>query len=431
MENSQNGRIDFPEVGRSDENNLISGSVELEYSNSNENPVTMQLWIESPLNAIELEFPPTGGDWWRRIIDLREAHQFSITAADANGSISIRDVTYTWKTYSGFDNLIEIGECPIHPLPGIGDANPQPPTAHTKARTGACLPWQGFYGLDTSVLGSIVFDASDSTDANIEPLNYFWDFQDGSTAEGAQVSHAFAEAGFYFVSLTATDPSGRSDKDIIRIDVQGDNPSNKSPVPVITANRTNLLRPFASTTLWGDVSYDQDGDPVDHVWYNEFTEEVVRGPEINLDLAGYSSAWLDIFFGVSDGRGGINDRRQRVSVADYPGQDCEVTYKTTVYPRFSMEVKIYNNTSMPVQNWLASWHTDAVLTSLNLNTNNPYLFNLSGAQSFSVSGDHIPEYSWVSFNLYGESAAEIQEIGFKPQNGMKCIEHMVPRPKPN
>ena len=54
----------------------------------------------------------------------------------------------------------------------------------------------------------IGFDASPSYDPDGEIVSYRWDFGDGATAEGPQVSHAYDEDGEYTVALTVVDDSG-------------------------------------------------------------------------------------------------------------------------------------------------------------------------------------------------------------------------------
>ncbi|NOX45335.1 MAG: PKD domain-containing protein [Caldiserica bacterium] len=55
---------------------------------------------------------------------------------------------------------------------------------------------------------TVEFDASSSYDPDGEVVGYYWDFGDGTTAEGPQVAHAYAEDGEYAVSLTVVDDSG-------------------------------------------------------------------------------------------------------------------------------------------------------------------------------------------------------------------------------
>ena len=63
---------------------------------------------------------------------------------------------------------------------------------------------------DPRVGEAVRFDASGSRDTDGEILLYRWDFGDGTTSEGAQVSHAYAAAGTYSVKLEAVDDKGLS-----------------------------------------------------------------------------------------------------------------------------------------------------------------------------------------------------------------------------
>ena len=56
---------------------------------------------------------------------------------------------------------------------------------------------------------AIFFNASESTAAEGRVIvDYFWDFGDGTTASGAAVSHTYATAGTYVVTLKVTDDAG-------------------------------------------------------------------------------------------------------------------------------------------------------------------------------------------------------------------------------
>lgn len=55
---------------------------------------------------------------------------------------------------------------------------------------------------------SCTFDASTSTDPDGDPLTYSWNFGDGSTTAGPNVTHQFAAGGTYTVTVKAQDPTG-------------------------------------------------------------------------------------------------------------------------------------------------------------------------------------------------------------------------------
>jgi uncharacterized protein YkwD len=66
---------------------------------------------------------------------------------------------------------------------------------------------------------NVVFDGSASGDADGDIVNYSWDFGDGSTGDGAQATHQYADAGVYTVTLTVTDDEGETAEDTVVITV--------------------------------------------------------------------------------------------------------------------------------------------------------------------------------------------------------------------
>ena len=62
---------------------------------------------------------------------------------------------------------------------------------------------------DVAIGQSVTFDATASHDPDAgDQLTYQWAFDDGATATGAAVQHAFATAGAHTATLTVTDPTG-------------------------------------------------------------------------------------------------------------------------------------------------------------------------------------------------------------------------------
>ena len=64
---------------------------------------------------------------------------------------------------------------------------------------------------------SVNFDGSGSTGSGI--ATYSWDFGDGSTGSGMEVSHIYATDGIFDVELTVTDTQGLTGRDIVSVTV--------------------------------------------------------------------------------------------------------------------------------------------------------------------------------------------------------------------
>jgi PKD repeat protein len=74
---------------------------------------------------------------------------------------------------------------------------------------------------------TVYLDGTSSRDADGDQLKYTWNLGDGTTKEGAKVSHTYAKGGIYNVTLTVDDGSGlacSSSSDSIKVDL------NKAPV---------------------------------------------------------------------------------------------------------------------------------------------------------------------------------------------------------
>ena len=106
------------------------------------------------------------------------------------------------------------------------------------------------------------FDASASTDADGNILNWDWDFGDGSSASGESVDHTFNDPGSYTVNLTVADNDGLSDNDSLTIVVL-----NQPPVAVASSDTSTGTAPV-DIQFTGDASYDQDssGSIVAYSW---------------------------------------------------------------------------------------------------------------------------------------------------------------------
>lgn len=106
----------------------------------------------------------------------------------------------------------------------------------------------------------IVLQADASASTLVE--TYSWDFGDGTTTvttTASDVSHIYAAAGNYTITLTVTSPQGlqASTTNLIRV--------NALPVPIITQDVSSGTAPL-TVTLSGALSTDSDGTIVSYNW---------------------------------------------------------------------------------------------------------------------------------------------------------------------
>ncbi|MDH4140049.1 MAG: PKD domain-containing protein [Coriobacteriia bacterium] len=66
---------------------------------------------------------------------------------------------------------------------------------------------------------TVKFDGSESHDPDGEIIACDWDFGDGSTADGTEVTHVYDTPGTYAVTLTVTDDVGASSSDSLQVSV--------------------------------------------------------------------------------------------------------------------------------------------------------------------------------------------------------------------
>jgi PKD repeat protein len=116
-------------------------------------------------------------------------------------------------------------------------------------------------GCDGGVCG---FDGSGSWIADGTTLvDYAWDFGDGTTASGTEVSHAYAANGTYSVSLTVTTSAGVTSTRTVVVDVDGTSgpAPNTPPLASYEAGCTGLTCTFNALQ-----SADPDGQITVYAW---------------------------------------------------------------------------------------------------------------------------------------------------------------------
>ena len=109
---------------------------------------------------------------------------------------------------------------------------------------------------------TILFDGSNSSDADKDKLTYSWDFGDGSTGTGMKLKHTFRLPGVYPVLLRVNDGQGLSNsiqQTIIRVQV------NSAPLALAEVNRDTVC---AGEPVMFDASksVDMEKDLLRYLW---------------------------------------------------------------------------------------------------------------------------------------------------------------------
>ncbi len=92
---------------------------------------------------------------------------------------------------------------------------------------------------------TIIFDASNSYDSDGVIINYYWEFGDGETGNGINISHVFRLPGNYIVTLTVIDNDGNTFSNNMTVNIadQTINTSieKESIIPIINLEITSLV----------------------------------------------------------------------------------------------------------------------------------------------------------------------------------------------
>jgi PKD repeat protein len=122
----------------------------------------------------------------------------------------------------------------------------------------------------------VMFDATGSIDPEGGALKFDWDFGDGTTAPnaGPTPSHAYTSPGVFNVTVTVTDPAGKSSTCGTTVTVNDPNQA-----PVCDAGPTVQEIVNASVTFDGSGSFDPNGDPLTFDWdFGDGSSALNAGP---------------------------------------------------------------------------------------------------------------------------------------------------------
>ncbi len=111
----------------------------------------------------------------------------------------------------------------------------------------------------SQTLISLSFDGSGAFDPDGTIVSYAWSFGDGGAASGRTVSHAYASAGSYIVTLTVTDNGDRTATDTATASI-----ANRIPTAAAGPDQTATVGIAASFN--GAGSSDADGTIASYAW---------------------------------------------------------------------------------------------------------------------------------------------------------------------
>ena len=205
--------------------------------------------------------------------------------------------------------LAACGQDTLNKLPN------QPPVAHPGADVAATTG------------ATVHFDGSRSTDPDGTVVGYAWDFGDGATSKGAQVSHGFTAAGTYTVALTVTDDRGATGRATLTATVTDAPPPpppppvNQPPVAVLTGPATGLTGD--TLTFDGTGSHDPDGQVV--AWALDFGDGSTSATATATHAFAAPGTYT-VTLTVTDDAGATGKATLDVAIADPPPVDYSGTW---------------------------------------------------------------------------------------------------------
>ncbi|MCA1733451.1 MAG: PQQ-dependent sugar dehydrogenase, partial [Acidobacteria bacterium] len=180
----------------------------------------------------------------------------------------------------------------------VGDGN-HPPVAILHAE-----PTEGPVPL------TVAFSASESSDPDADPLEFQWDFGDGTTSGQSDPIHTYHTAGVRTVNLTVRDPAGEEGRASVRVFA-----GNTAPVPEIIAPPAGQTYAIGDTLELSGRAFDErdgelDGDALrwsgllhhlDHVHPDFFR---AFGPLAHLEIDDHGDdTWIELRLEATDSEG--------------------------------------------------------------------------------------------------------------------------------
>lgn len=145
-------------------------------------------------------------------VDINEEVNFSAEDVEDNGEIS----SYVWeidgKSYEGKTKEYSFDRAGTYSVEHtVTDAGDNSASEVIEVKVEDTENPEAKIDFEKDSRKEFSFDASNSSD-NGNIVSYHWDFGDGTTDEGKEVSHKYDESGEYTVTLTVEDGAGNTDE---------------------------------------------------------------------------------------------------------------------------------------------------------------------------------------------------------------------------
>lgn len=121
----------------------------------------------------------------------------------------------------------------------------------------------------------IIFSAAQSSDPDGDSLTFAWEFGDGETGNGVEVTHAYSNVQNYTAKLTVSDGKGGVSIDTTEVEIY-----NRPPTAVAAGPAYALADSILSFDA--DASTDPDGDSLTYIWsFGDSSALLIGGPHVN------------------------------------------------------------------------------------------------------------------------------------------------------
>ena len=256
----------------------------------------------APQGGVVVNQPPVANAGSDRSTTAGVALTLSGSGSDSDGSIS----SYVWNFGDGTANGSGASVSHVYSTPGtytarltvtdnagatgtdtaivtVTSASNQPPVANVSPSV-----------VSTQTLVPVSFSGSGSSDPDGTIASYSWNFGDGGTASGMNVSRTYSTSGSYTAVLTVTDNLGGTATRSVPVTV-----INRAPIANAGADQSATAG--TSVTLNGSGSSDQDGSITSYAW--NFGDGTATGSGVSVGHVYATAGTFTATLTVTDNKG--------------------------------------------------------------------------------------------------------------------------------